>query len=152
RDAGVVDEDVDARERGHQAVEARRDGSGIGEIHFLHVRTRAAGRSHFVGDGLQLGARASNQRRRDPGVPEAQRDGAADATPGTCDERDPAWPRRHVEAVARAELYYPRSMARAFERVALPDAVGRLRPGMKALMAPGCGDPSALVREIMRQA
>jgi len=36
--------------------------------------------------------------------------------------------------------------------VALPDAVGRLRPGMKALMAPGCGDPSALVREIMRQA
>ncbi|HXJ82747.1 MAG TPA: acetyl-CoA hydrolase/transferase C-terminal domain-containing protein [Candidatus Methylomirabilis sp.] len=34
----------------------------------------------------------------------------------------------------------------------LPDAVGRLQPGMKALLPPGCGDPTALVTEIMRQA
>jgi 4-hydroxybutyrate CoA-transferase len=43
-------------------------------------------------------------------------------------------------------------MARAFERATLVDAVGRLRPGMKVLLAPGCGDPTALLREIMSQA
>jgi hypothetical protein len=53
-------------------------------------------------------------------------------------------------------LYYPgsgntRSMTRGFEKTALADAVGRLRPGMKVLMAPGCGEPGALVDEILRQ-
>ena len=43
-------------------------------------------------------------------------------------------------------------MARSFERVALSDAVGRLQPGTKVLLAPGCGDPTALVTEIMAQA
>jgi 4-hydroxybutyrate CoA-transferase len=43
-------------------------------------------------------------------------------------------------------------MGRAFERATLADAVGRLRPGMKVLVAPGCGDPGALVAEILRQA
>ncbi|HVQ76330.1 MAG TPA: acetyl-CoA hydrolase/transferase C-terminal domain-containing protein [Candidatus Binatia bacterium] len=43
-------------------------------------------------------------------------------------------------------------MTRPFEKAALADAVGRLRPGMKVLTAPGCGEPSALVAEIMRQA
>jgi 4-hydroxybutyrate CoA-transferase len=43
-------------------------------------------------------------------------------------------------------------MARAFERATLSDAVGRLAPGMKGLLPPGCGDPTALLREIMRQA
>jgi len=55
-------------------------------------------------------------------------------------------------AVGCARLYYPDFMARPFEKVALADAVGRLRPGMKVLLAPGCGDPSALVHEILRQA
>lgn len=43
-------------------------------------------------------------------------------------------------------------MARSFEKTSLADAVGRLRPGMRVLMQPGCGDPSALVAEILRQA
>jgi 4-hydroxybutyrate CoA-transferase len=46
----------------------------------------------------------------------------------------------------------PAPMTRRFEKTALADAVGRLRPGMKVLMAPGCGDPGALVEEILRQA
>jgi 4-hydroxybutyrate CoA-transferase len=57
-----------------------------------------------------------------------------------------------------AHVYYarcrgaPAPMTRPFEKAALADAVGRLRPGMKVLTAPGCGEPSALVAEIMRQA
>jgi 4-hydroxybutyrate CoA-transferase len=43
-------------------------------------------------------------------------------------------------------------MARAFERATIVDAVGRLRPGMKVLVPAGCGDPTATVHEIMRQA
>ena len=43
-------------------------------------------------------------------------------------------------------------MARRFEKATAADAVGRLRPGMKVLLPPGCGDPTALVREILRQA
>src|SRR3972149_720658 len=57
----------------------------------------------------------------------------------------------------RAALYYPRPlppapMPRAFERATLADAVGRLRPGMRVLIPPGCGDPTALLGEIMAQA
>ena len=51
-----------------------------------------------------------------------------------------------------ARLYYPGFMGRPFEQATLADAVGRLRPGMKVLLAPGCGDPTALVAEILRQA
>ncbi|PYM36309.1 MAG: 4-hydroxybutyrate CoA-transferase [Candidatus Rokuibacteriota bacterium] len=43
-------------------------------------------------------------------------------------------------------------MARAFTQCSLADAVGRLRPGMKVLLPPACGEPVALVSEICRQA
>ncbi len=43
-------------------------------------------------------------------------------------------------------------MARAFEKTTLSDAAGRLRPGMRVLLPPGCGDPTALLKEIMSQA
>jgi 4-hydroxybutyrate CoA-transferase len=43
-------------------------------------------------------------------------------------------------------------MSRLFEKVTLGDAVGRLRPGMKVLLPAGCGDPVALLGEILRQA
>ena len=43
-------------------------------------------------------------------------------------------------------------MGRPFQQATLADAVGRLRAGMKVLVAPGCGDPSALIAEILRQA
>lgn len=43
-------------------------------------------------------------------------------------------------------------MSRLFEKVTLADAVGRLRPGMKVLLPAGCGDPVALLAEILRQA
>lgn len=43
-------------------------------------------------------------------------------------------------------------MPRAFARCSLADAVARLRPGMKVLLPPGCGEPVALVAEICRQA
>jgi 4-hydroxybutyrate CoA-transferase len=42
-------------------------------------------------------------------------------------------------------------MARRFEKATAADAIGRLRPGMKVLLPPGCADPAALVSEIMRQ-
>jgi acyl-CoA hydrolase len=41
---------------------------------------------------------------------------------------------------------------RRFDEASLAGAVGRLRPGMRVLLAPGCGDPTALVEEVMRQA
>jgi 4-hydroxybutyrate CoA-transferase len=43
-------------------------------------------------------------------------------------------------------------MSRLFEKVTLADAVGRLRPGMKVLLPPGCADPAAALAEILRQA
>jgi 4-hydroxybutyrate CoA-transferase len=43
-------------------------------------------------------------------------------------------------------------MARPFEKATLSDAVGRLDPRMRVLLAPGCGDPTALLRELLRQA
>jgi acyl-CoA hydrolase len=43
-------------------------------------------------------------------------------------------------------------MVRPFAKTTLAGAVDRLRPGMRVLMQPGCGNPSALVGEIMRQA
>jgi 4-hydroxybutyrate CoA-transferase len=43
-------------------------------------------------------------------------------------------------------------MGRPFQQVSLADAVGRLRAGMRVLVAPGAGDPSALIAEILRQA
>ena len=42
-------------------------------------------------------------------------------------------------------------MARGFVRCSLGDAVGRLAPGMRVLLPPGCGEPVSLVREICRQ-
>lgn len=41
---------------------------------------------------------------------------------------------------------------RAFSKVTLSEAVGRLAPGLKVLIPPGCGEPVALVAEICRQA
>lgn len=43
-------------------------------------------------------------------------------------------------------------MPRAFTHCSLADAVGRLRPGMRVLLPPACGEPVALVAEICRQA
>jgi 4-hydroxybutyrate CoA-transferase len=42
-------------------------------------------------------------------------------------------------------------MARAFAKMSLGGAVERLRPGMRVLLPPGCGEPRALVAEICRQ-
>jgi 4-hydroxybutyrate CoA-transferase len=43
-------------------------------------------------------------------------------------------------------------MPRAVTQCSLADAVARLRPGMKVLLPPACGEPVALVAEICRQA
>jgi 4-hydroxybutyrate CoA-transferase len=43
-------------------------------------------------------------------------------------------------------------MTRPFAKTTLSDAVGRLAPGMKVLLPAGCGDPTALVKEVMAQA
>ncbi len=43
-------------------------------------------------------------------------------------------------------------MPRAFARTTVHEAVGRLRPGMRVLLPPACGEPVALVAEICRQA
>ncbi|MBI2217601.1 MAG: 4-hydroxybutyrate CoA-transferase [Candidatus Rokubacteria bacterium] len=42
-------------------------------------------------------------------------------------------------------------MTRAFATRELADAIGRLRPGMRVLLPPGCGEPRALVGEVCRQ-
>jgi acyl-CoA hydrolase len=42
-------------------------------------------------------------------------------------------------------------MARDFARATASAAVERLRPGMKVLLPPGCGEPRALVAEVCRQ-
>jgi acyl-CoA hydrolase len=42
-------------------------------------------------------------------------------------------------------------MARAYRKATLADAIGELRPGMRVLLPPGCGEPVALVAEICRQ-
>jgi acyl-CoA hydrolase len=43
-------------------------------------------------------------------------------------------------------------MSRRSTKASLADAVGRLGPGMKVLLPPGCGEPAALVGEVCRQA
>jgi acyl-CoA hydrolase len=47
---------------------------------------------------------------------------------------------------------YTDSVARAFEAVGVSEAIGRLRPGMRLLLPPGCGEPQALVAELCAQA
>jgi len=43
-------------------------------------------------------------------------------------------------------------MPRAYARTTVHEAVGRLRPGMRVLLPPGCGEPVSVVAEICRQA
>jgi acyl-CoA hydrolase len=43
-------------------------------------------------------------------------------------------------------------MPRDAARTTVSEAIGHLRPGMKVLLPPGCGEPGALVAEICRQA
>jgi 4-hydroxybutyrate CoA-transferase len=43
-------------------------------------------------------------------------------------------------------------MPRAYIRASVHEAIDRLRPGMKVLLPPGCGEPVALVAEICRRA
>ena len=42
-------------------------------------------------------------------------------------------------------------MARGFVAMTARDAVERLRPGMRVMLPPGCGEPRALVAEVCRQ-
>src|SRR3989338_3810344 len=42
-------------------------------------------------------------------------------------------------------------MPRAYTKASLADAVSRLRPAMRVLLPPGCGEPAALVAEICSQ-
>jgi 4-hydroxybutyrate CoA-transferase len=48
-------------------------------------------------------------------------------------------------------VYIPDAVARDFVKTTLSGAVERLRPGMRVLLPPGCGEPCALVAEICRQ-
>jgi 4-hydroxybutyrate CoA-transferase len=48
-------------------------------------------------------------------------------------------------------VYIADAMARGFTKLTLAGAVGLLRPSMKVLLPPGCGEPRALVAEICRQ-
>ncbi|PYM84654.1 MAG: hypothetical protein DME09_07945, partial [Candidatus Rokuibacteriota bacterium] len=41
---------------------------------------------------------------------------------------------------------------RSFAKGSHADLVARLRPGMKVLLPPGCGEPVSLVAELCRQA
>lgn len=43
-------------------------------------------------------------------------------------------------------------MGRAFQKLTLVDAVGRLQPGMRLLLPPGCAEPVPIIGEICRQA
>ena len=48
-------------------------------------------------------------------------------------------------------MYIAGAMARGFVAMTARDAVERLRPGMRVMLPPGCGEPRALVAEICRQ-
>ena len=48
-------------------------------------------------------------------------------------------------------MYIPDAMARGFVTLTVREAVARLRPGMRVMLPPGCGEPRALVAEICRQ-
>src|SRR4030095_5498555 len=52
----------------------------------------------------------------------------------------------------RCAIILPALMARRFEKASLADAVDRLRPRMRVLLPAGCGDPRALVAEVLAQA
>src|SRR5262249_12085989 len=56
-----------------------------------------------------------------------------------------------VEPRAAGRVYIADAMAREFTKLTAAGAVGLLRPGMKVLVPPGCGEPRALVDEICRQ-
>jgi 4-hydroxybutyrate CoA-transferase len=43
-------------------------------------------------------------------------------------------------------------MGRPFQKLTLAEAVGRLRPGTKVLLPCGCGEPTAFLEEVCRQA
>lgn len=43
-------------------------------------------------------------------------------------------------------------MGRAFQKLTLEDAVGRLRPGMKVLLPAGCAEPIVFIQELCRRA
>ena len=49
------------------------------------------------------------------------------------------------------KVYIADAMARAFAKTSASEAVERLRPGMRVLLPPGCGEPRALVAEVCRQ-
>src|SRR4029450_8395147 len=60
---------------------------------------------------------------------------------------------RHFSVRAdRPKGVYSDAMPRACVWTSTSQAVGRLRPGMKVLLPPGCGEPQALVAEVCRQA
>src|SRR5205814_1228182 len=63
---------------------------------------------------------------------------------------EPAAPERGGLGSRRAII--PRPMPRDFARLSSRAAVERLRPGMKVLVPPGCGEPVALLAEICAQA
>jgi 4-hydroxybutyrate CoA-transferase len=49
-------------------------------------------------------------------------------------------------------VYIADAMTREFRKTTPGGAVERLRPGMRVLLPPGCGEPRALVAEVCRQA
>ena len=51
----------------------------------------------------------------------------------------------------RGKVLYTDAMARGFVRTTPSGAVALLRPGMKVMLPPGCGEPRALIAEICRQ-
>jgi 4-hydroxybutyrate CoA-transferase len=48
-------------------------------------------------------------------------------------------------------VYIADAMARGFVKTTTSGAVERLRPGMRVMLPPGCGEPPALVGEVCRQ-
>ena len=49
-------------------------------------------------------------------------------------------------------MYIASAMPRDAAKTTVAEAIGRLRPGMRVLLPPGCGEPRALVAEVCRQA
>src|SRR5712692_1993054 len=59
----------------------------------------------------------------------------------------------HGDILSRHRVYTTSPfMPRAYARTTVQGAVERLRPGLKVLLPPGCGEPVALVGEICRRA
>src|SRR5262249_1894497 len=121
--------------------------------------------AHERSDGADRGSPTGSPRRTDrtAAASSTRRDWPCSAYAATCPSGDTsvgaAWRRSRREAppapgrggLGSLRAIITRPMPRGCGRLPARAAVERRRPGMKVLIPPGCGEPTALLREICAQ-